>query len=394
MAELIDGYLPDRPRPKWFAVALVTLFVTAIGIGLAGVFQAPRDAPTQFENRKTEALPALPRTWASLREYPARFETWFDDRFGLRGPLVRLDHWTRAMLFGVSPVPKVLIGKSGWLYFRGEDAKAFDRWYRGSEAISDATLAAIRAELLQRQAFLASRGIPFVVVVVPEKYSIYPEYLPDWAAPRARATPFDRLVAALAADTQLHFVDLRAPLRAAKGPDRLYYQTDTHWNYLGASVGYDVLMSEVAILLPGLTIATVPRPPFVAKVDHYSGDLAQMLGLPAQFRENDIAPLRKMLATLESRCARPDPAASSPGIETYVYRCRNPPRHTALIYRDSMGILLQPMIAENFSHATFVTSAQLDAGLIDRLRPDIVIEEMVERALTGIPYYAMRLPAK
>jgi hypothetical protein len=394
MAELVDGYLPDRPRPKWFAVALVTLFVTTIGVGLAGVFQAPRDAPTQFENRKTEELPALPRTWAALREYPARFENYFDDRFGLRGPLVRLDHWARAVVFGVSPVPKVLIGKSGWLYFKGEDAKAFDRWYRGSEAISDVTLAAIRAELLQRQAFLASRGIPFAVVVVPEKYSIYPEYLPNWAAPRARATPFDRLVTALAADTQLHFVDLRAPLRAAKGPDRLYYQTDSHWNYLGASVGYGVLMTEVAKLLPGLAIATVPRPPYVAGVDYYSGDLAQMLGLPAQFREDDIAPLGKILATPESRCARLDPAASSPGIETFVFRCPNPPQYTALIYRDSMGIPLQPMLAENFSRSTFVTSAQIDAGLVDRLRPDIVIEEMVERALTGIPYYTMRLPAK
>jgi alginate O-acetyltransferase complex protein AlgJ len=394
MVEFAAGYLPDRPRPKWFSVALVTLFVTAIGIGLAGVFQAPRNAPTQFENRKTEVLPALPRTWTALREYPAHFETWFDDRFGLRGPLVHLDHWARAVLFGVSPVPKVLIGKSGWLYFRGEDAKAFDRWYRGSEAISDATLAAIRAELLQRQAFLASRGIPFVVVVVPEKYSIYPEYLPDWATPRARQTPFDRLVTALAADTLLHFVDLRAPLRAAKGPDRLYYQTDSHWNYLGASVGYGVLMTAVAKLLPGLAIATVPRPPYVAGVDYYSGDLAQMLGLPAQFREDDIAPLGKILATPESRCARLDAAASSPGVETFVYRCPNSPRFIALIYRDSMGIPLQPMLAENFSRSTFVTSAQLDAGLVDRLRPDIVIEEMVERALTGIPFYALRLPAR
>ena len=394
MAELAAGYLPDRLHPKWFAVALVTLFVSAIGIGLAGVFLAPRNAPTQFENRKTEVLPPLPRTLAALREYRAGFETWFDDRFGLRGPLVRLDHWVRAVVFGVSPVPKVLIGKSGWLYFRGEDAKAFDRWYRGSEAISDATLAAIRAELLQRQEFLASRGIPFVVVVVPEKYSIYPEYLPDWAMPRARATPFDRLVTALAADTPLHFIDLRAPLRAAKGSDRLYYQTDSHWNYLGASVGYGALMTEVATLLPGLDVAAVPRPPYVAGVDYYSGDLAQMLGLPAQFREDDIAPLGKILATPESRCAQLDAAASGPGVETFVYRCPNPPRFTALIYRDSMGIPLQPMLAENFSGSTFVTSAQLDAGLVDRLRPDIVIEEMVERALAGIPFYAMRPQSK
>ena len=394
MAELIDGYLPDRPRPKWFATALVGLFVAAIFIGLAGVFRAPTEAPTRFENRKTEALPALPRNWPEWRSYPARFEVFFDDRFGLRGPLVRLDHWARAFVFGVSPVPKVLIGKSGWLYFRGEDAKAFDRWYRGNEVVSDATLAAIRTELLKRQAFLASRGIPFLVVVVPEKYSIYPEFLPDWAMPRAPRTPFDRLVTALAADTQLHFVDLRAPLLAAKGSERLYYQTDSHWNYLGATVGYGALMPEVAQLLPGFSIAAVPRPLYVAGVDYYSGDLAQMLGLPRQFREDDIAPLSKILATPLSRCAQLDPVASGADVETLVYRCPNPPRFTALIYRDSMGIPLLPMLAENFSRSTFVTSAQLDADLVERLRPDIVIEEMVERALTGIAAYPMRPPVR
>ncbi|MEO8738175.1 MAG: hypothetical protein ABI537_00575 [Casimicrobiaceae bacterium] len=394
MVDLDNGYLPDRRRPVWFATAMVTLFVAAIGVGLAGTFRAPREAPTQFENRKTEALPPMPQSWSALRTYPARFEAFFDDRFGMRGPLVRLDHWARAIVFGVSPVPKVLIGKEGWLYFLGEDAKAFDRWYRGSEAIDGAAIAALRSELLQRQAFLASRGIPLLVVVVPEKYSVYPEYLPDWAMPRAARTPLDRIVTALAADTQLHFVDLRAPLRAAKGSERLYYQTDSHWNYLGATVAYGAFMPEVAKLLPGLTIAAVTRPPYAAGVDYYSGDLAQMLGLPRQFREDDIAPLGKILATPDSRCARLEPTASSAGVESYVYRCPNAPHYTALIYRDSMGIPLLPMLAENFSRSTFVTSPQLDAELVDRLHPDLVIEELVERTLTGVAAYPMRPPAR
>src|SRR4030088_1464990 len=125
------AFLPDRPRPAWFGPALAALFVTSIVVAFAGSFRAPR-APTAFENRAVETLPPMPDSSKSLREYPARFERFFDDRFGMRARLVHIDHWTRAMVFGISPVPKVLLGKSGWLYFRGEDAKAFDRWYRGS----------------------------------------------------------------------------------------------------------------------------------------------------------------------------------------------------------------------------------------------------------------------
>jgi alginate O-acetyltransferase complex protein AlgJ len=393
MTTIIDGYLPDRPRPPWFATALVALFVTTLVVGLAGAFRTSRETPNAFENRKVEALPDLPRTAKALREYPARFERFFADRFGMRNALVKLDHWTRAIVFGVSPISKVLIGKSGWLYFRGEDSKAFDRWYLGTEPVADATINAIRDELLRRQAFLASRGVAFLVVVVPDKHSVYPEFLPDWAATRATPTPFDRLVAALAGDSQLRVVDLRAPLLAAKGADRLYYRTDSHWNFLGAFAAYEAFMPEVAKLLPGLTIASVARPQIHAGVSYYSGDLAQMLGLPRQFREDDIVPFKKGRWTPYSRCAQLE-ASGDAGIETYIYRCVNAPRRTALVYRDSMGLWLIPMLAENFANSTFVASAQLDPALVDSLKPDIVIEETVERSLADLAAYPMRPPPR
>ena len=383
------GYLADRPRPAWFGNALATLFVASILVALAGSLRTPR-AVNVFENRTLEPRPAMPDSIASLRSYPTRFERYFDDRFGMRAQLVHLDHWTRAMVFGISPVPKVMIGKSGWLYFLGEDAKAFDRWYRGSEPVPDATLSAARDELLRRAAFLSSRGIAFIVVVVPEKYTMYPEFLPDWAARRSEHAPLDRMAAELARYPQLRFIDLRDALRDAKqrDPDRLYYKTDSHWNYLGASVGYAQIMREAGRVLPGLQIAAVKRPTYVAGVDYYSGDLTQMLGLSKQFREDDIAPLGKILATPNSRCATLEKGAD-PGVETYVYRCAPAPRYSALVYRDSMGIPLVPMLAENFSRTTYVVSAQLDPALVERLRPDLVIEEMVERTLAGVASYPM-----
>jgi alginate O-acetyltransferase complex protein AlgJ len=383
------GYLPDRPRPAWFGVALAALFVASIVAALAGSFRTPRQT-NPFEKRPAEMLPPVPDTVGALRAYPAAFERFFDDRFGMRATLVHIDHWTRAMMFGISPVPKVLLGKAGWLYFLGEDANEFDRWYRGSEPIADATIVAIRDELLRRQAFLARRGIAYVVTVIPEKYTVYPEFLPEWAARRADRTPFDRLAAELAREPQLKFIDLRAPLSRAKGGERLYYKTDSHWNYLGATVGYHAIMLEVTRLLPGLTIAPVSRPPYVAGVDFYSGDLAQMLGLPRQFREDDIAPLGKILANSESRCAKEETPAAAPNIQTYVYRCANAPRYTALMYRDSMAIPLIPMLAENFARTTFVTSQDFDPALVERLKPDIVIEGTVERTLAYPAYFPMQ----
>lgn len=388
MASPLPGLLPDRPRPAWFGTALATLFILTIAVGFAGSFRTPRAATNPFEKRAVEPLPPMPDNRTALRDYPARFERFFDDRIGLRTTLVHLDHWVKATMFDVSPVSQVLVGKSGWLYFRGEDSKDFDRWYRGNESIPDSMLIALRDELLQRHDFLARRGIPFIVVVVPEKYSVYPEFLPDWSVRIASRTPLDRAVTELARYPRLQVIDLRGPLLAAKDGDRLYYQTDSHWNYLGATIGYQTLMTYVARVLPGLAVAPVTRPPYVPGMDYYSGDLAQMLGLQRQFRETDVAPLRKINAAAHSRCAQPDPAANAPDVEAYVYRCAGAPRFTALVYRDSMAIPLIPMLAENFARTTFVTSAQLDPDLVERLKPDIVIEESVERALlapTALP---------
>ena len=40
-----------------------------------------------------------------------------------------------------------------------------------------------------------------------------------------------------------------------------------------------------------------------------------------------------------------------------------------------------PMLAENFSRVVFVSSRRMDPTLVEQERPDIVIEELVERAL-------------
>jgi len=51
------------------------------------------------------------------------------------------------------------------------------------------------------------------------------------------------------------------------------------------------------------------------------------------------------------------------------------------VLRDSMAIPLIPLLSENFSRAVYVSSRTLDRELIEREKPDVVIEELVERSL-------------
>src|SRR5262249_13661044 len=123
-------------------------------------------------------------------------------------------------------------------------------------------------------------------------------------------------------------------------------------------------------------------PAYVAGVDVYRGDLARMAGFRPRFDEPDYVPLSKVLADPSSRCARRVDSGADAGFEFYACARGELPR--AVVYRDSMGIPLVPLLSENFSRVVYVESRRLDPALILREKPDVVIEEMVERAMFGV----------
>jgi hypothetical protein len=122
------------------------------------------------------------------------------------------------------------------------------------------------AEVKRRHEYLRSRGIAYLPIIVPEKFTIYPEYLPSWVAPGRNPTLLARTMDRLAEDGSVPYVDLRPVLRETKGGERLYYLTDSHWNLAGAGVAYVAIMHAVQALLPGrlATVAPPVRPPYIA----------------------------------------------------------------------------------------------------------------------------------
>jgi len=366
---------PDDHRLRDRIVAL--LFAIAIVWPACALFSTWSRTITRFENRPMEPWPKP----AFTREFPPAFDRAFSDRFGGRDALVRLHHAGLLGLFGVSALPNVMRANDGWFYWLGEDGHSLDRHFRQTLPFTQADVDNTVAELAHRRDWLAARGIAYVVMVVPEKFTIYPEHLPAWVTPANAPTPYDRVRDAVAKDGRVTLVDLRPALRADKARHRNYYMTDSHWNFNGAIVGYETLMAAVQAALGAKlpAIATAPRPSHTPGADFYSGDLIQMLGLPGRIREDDVAPLGKVLADAAKRCGKRTDKDEFPGFEFYA--CDKPGLPRAVVLRDSMAIPLIPLLSENFSRVVYVSSRALDLALIEREKPDIVIEELVERSL-------------
>jgi hypothetical protein len=151
-------------RDRLFTIVFIGVLVV---MGLAAF--RPRTSTTlAAENRTMAPWPHM----ALARAFPPAFEQAFADRFGARETLLKFHNRAKVRLFGVPAASNVVIGREGWLYFLGEDGTAFDRYYRGTLPVSDARLRDVVTEFRRRNAFLASQGIAYVVMVAPDKSTI------------------------------------------------------------------------------------------------------------------------------------------------------------------------------------------------------------------------------
>ena len=127
------------------------------------------------------------RTWdwrpGGTATLQSEFDTWFNQRIGLRGFFVRTSNQINYTLFrrvAQERGTQVLIGKGGFLF-----EKAYVGCLQpGRRALPEAELQ-VGAATRRLQDELAARGIAFLLVIAPSKAEIYPDFLPDSRRGRA-----------------------------------------------------------------------------------------------------------------------------------------------------------------------------------------------------------------
>ena len=149
---------------------------------------------------------------------------------------------------GISTDPnQVIIGYNGWLYL-GDSYKQTRSVDRRSPTSVDIELGKqIGAAATAWDVYLSNRGVKlFRVMIGPNKGTIYPEYMPDWA----RTVSPNATDALIAGTGNILYIDLRSQLLEAKTNQSadLYYKTDTHWNNLGAGVALRAFHNRLAPL--------------------------------------------------------------------------------------------------------------------------------------------------
>ena len=312
------------------------------------------------------------------------------------------------MPFGISIDPEqTIVGRNDWLYLGDKHQRTMSTERRAATAEDAATARRIAEAARAWDAYFIERGVRvFRVMIAPNKGSVYPEYMPDWARP---ASP-NGTDALFAATGRTRYIDLRPVLIAerARQPVAVYYQTDTHWNYLGAGLAFRAFAREVARDAPKLRWPA-DEAYAINRVDpRIGGDLARFLRIPNDF--DDEEPIINALS-LPVQTTQYDydtgrlvlkggnPPVDSP-LRPLLIRSEGALNRTKVLWlRDSFGQMMAPLMAATFSdviqlHWDEALKPDLRlARLVDEWKPDYVFFTVVERASRDPKFFVLPPPA-
>jgi len=261
--------LRDRGLIAAFALAIAAPSALAPLPHLVGRGFVP-DTAAQVERVELRVPAPWPRVSAraaDLRALPARLDAWFEDRFAFRGRMIAAHSALSLLALGVSPSPKFLCGRDGWV-FRADpgviaNARALDPFDVGE-------LEAWRRHLEWKRDWLAVRGIRYAFLLAPQKSTVYPEKLPDWMEPVAEVSRIEQFYAHMCAHSDVVVVDVRPALWRQKAREPVYFPLGSHWNDLGAHTAYVELVRAVAPWFAGLR--PTPRSEFRRRQGRGQGD--------------------------------------------------------------------------------------------------------------------------
>ncbi len=350
---------------------LVAAFLASLVGPFADQLLRPASArDTKVEFRSPAPMPRKPDTLEKLEDWPAAYEAWYLDHFGLRDRLLRWNGMLRWFVIGVSPTRKFVRGADDWIF--QTDFRALDD-HRGAHPLTHGQLDAWRRYLEARRDALRARGVEFLFVIAPHKSCLYPELVPDRFEVRG-PTRAEELERYLEHASDVRILDARAALRAAKEDDAtgepLYFPLGTHWTGRGERVGYRVVAGELARRLPSfhaLPDDAYAVAPIAGQGDSWAGRM---------YLEG-LLPQRATACTLRAPRAKhlSDPTSNAP----FTAEVDDPSLPRALFFHDSYGVPLRPLLAEGFSRLVGIWSGDLDWKLVEKEKPDVVIQLLTEQ---------------
>lgn len=362
-------------KVQFYNIMIVLIFLAAIFMPLIFVNNKPGKISTD-ENRVLANFPSLTTSDGKLNTHFIKgFEDWFKDNLGFRDKLVMANTLIQYNLFGHLAKTDTMVGKDNWLYYFTPD---IIKDYQHLNLPSEQQLVQWGNSFGRINNYLKSKNIPFIVMLCPNKETIYPENYPSTILRIGKVSRTDIIANYF---TNYMGIDLFTPIKSlleAKSKATVYSPRydNAHWNNYGAFIGYLDLMGKVKKYFPSTKVLSWND----FDIATYKREVKVYNAVP--FSETDYSFKLKNSGTAFQTYGILDGLDLKSSALCYTYINSNKDLPKALIFGDSYfyGFLI-PDLAESFSQLTFIHTANSDRieSLINLFNPDIVIYESAER---------------
>ncbi len=351
---LEQGWLDMRKEMclLYVGTVLVILLIPFVGMSLWA----------NDEAMANEELKEWPRFWEDGNwnvEYLREAGAYFENHFAFRQQMITANSILWEKTLGVSAASQVVAGKDGWLYFSG----TLDD-YLGRDLLSERELYDVVHNLSMMQEFVEGQGGEFYLMIVPNKNTLYGEYMPYYY--RAGESSNLEKLTPLMKEAGIHYVDLLTSFESEE--ETLYFQRDSHWNNEGALLAYRTLMDEV-----GKRHETYLNVPRFSKEDHV-GDIEEMMYPSAVKPEEEIYFDKEWGYRYQNEV--------EDNMDSWI-ETENPHKEgTFLMYRDSFGEAILPFLADEYGKAYFSRLVPYNLNQVLTYGPGTVVVEKVERNIS------------
>jgi alginate O-acetyltransferase complex protein AlgJ len=339
------------------------------------------------ENRKMATNPEF--DFENRDVYPSQYADYFEDNFSLRNQLLLVNNLYNYFILDKSIAEKkVVIGKNGWLF---KNNNAFPK-NAINDAYSDIEARELVQEFEERTNYYKSLGAKYYVFIVPNKATIYPEYVKDRyniVDSIEIRNRMDRFMSYLNNHSEIDNVYyLKDYLLSKKDLHQLFYKKDHHWNNIGALYATDFINHVISNDFNKIkNTSKIENYTIEVKQEHL-GNLAHTLGIQyALFEDVYYLHPNEGVELWEKgldRKYKPTKGFAYPWEYQKSTIVKNDSLPKALIIRDSFTNALIPFLSNDFRDALYIWDAWhygWNKEIFENEKPDIVINIMVEEHL-------------
>jgi len=283
----------------------------------------------------------------------------------------------------------VMIGKDGWLFLHGGSNEVF-RYYTESSFFSEDKVEKWNDLLHQRRSKLKKMDIEYMHVFVPDKISVYPEYVhPSFKI--LSKSPINKLFSKYNEELNSFVLDPLPYFNSIKEKTKpLFWKTDSHWTFSGVFSTFQLILSKLNIEIPKYyTQKSLEGKELILDLGSKLSPVQKEIYVTVDFINNAKRVYANELVQYKEKNENIDISPFHVG-SNVIFKNDNPDtiQKTVVIFGDSFSEYrlhqLTGLFAETFKEVHFVWSTSLDYNYIVDVNPDIVLSEIAERFMNTI----------